>query len=358
MAVGVRVDEAGQQQPVARVEGHGIGGRRHPGGPSSRIVPPSIRTSAGHGPAPLEVEDAGAADHGGGHGWPKIAEPMAAFKPLRPVSSGRSGDREALARKQAVQGVFDRAATTYGSVRYFPLLGQWLVEMAQIPGGAHVLDVACGQGAVLVPVAHQVGPGGRVIGIDLSERMVQETAGLLHHLDLTQARVLQMDAEQLEFPDATFDFVVCGFSLQFFPHLEQALSEVRRVLKPAGQIAATTWADRDPRWNWYDDLRKAYQAVVKLSSPGLDRREELLGWFSRAGFANIQIATKELDMVYADEDEWWTMQWSISGRAGLERLEPGRLEAFKAEVHERMQTLRQADGFHDRLQAHCTIAVK
>jgi hypothetical protein len=63
-------------------------------------------------------------------------------------------------------------------------------------------------------------------------------------------------------------------------------------------------------------------------------------------------------MVYANEDEWWTMQWSISGRAGLERLEPGRLEAFKAEVVERMQPLRQADGFHDRLQAHCTIAIK
>jgi len=167
-----------------------------------------------------------------------------------------------------------------------------------------------------------------------------------------------MDAEQLEFPDASFDYVLCGFSLQFFPHLEHTLSEFRRVLKPTGQVAVTTWGEEDPRWSWYDDLRTAYAAVVKLGSQSLDKREEVLAWFSRMDFANIHITTKELDMIYVDEEEWWTMQWSISGRAGLEQLEPTRLEQFKAEVFERMQILRQADGFHDQLQAHCTIARK
>lgn len=267
-------------------------------------------------------------------------------------------DHEASAKKQALQGVFDRAAATYGGLRYFPRLGQWLVDLAQIPAGAHVLDVACGQGAVLLPVAQQVGPQGRAIGIDLSERMVQETAARLTQLGLSQAQVLQMDAEHLEFMPATFDLVVCGFSLQFFPHLEQTLSEFRRVLKPAGRVAVTTWGDEDQRWSWYDDLRNAYQAVVKLGSHSLDRPDELRARFDRTGFTNIQITTKDLDMIYTDEEEWWTMQWSISGRAGLERLEPKRLEQFKAEVFERMQALRQADGFHDHLQAHCTMAVR
>ncbi len=267
-------------------------------------------------------------------------------------------DSEAFAKKQALRGVFDRAASTYGGLRYFPLLGQWLVDLAQIPSGAHVLDVACGRGAVLFPAAQQVGPQGQVIGIDLSEGMVQATGTVIQQLGLTQTKVIQMDAERLQFPDATFDQVLCGFSLQFFPHFEQTLSEFQRVLKPKGQVAVTTWGEEDSRWSWYDDLRTAYQAVVKLGSQSLDKRDDLFARFSRAGFANIQITTKELDMIYEDEDDWWTMQWSISGRAGLERLEPRRLEQFKAEVFERLQALRQADGFHDRLQAHCTLAVK
>jgi ubiquinone/menaquinone biosynthesis C-methylase UbiE len=267
-------------------------------------------------------------------------------------------DTEASAKKQALQDVFDRAASTYGGIRYFPLLGQWLVDMAQIPNGAQVLDVACGRGAVLFPAAQQVGPLGQAIGIDLSEGMVQKTDAVIRQLGLTQAKVYQMDAESLQFSDAWFDHILCGFSLQFFPHLEQTLSEFQRILKPKGQVAVTTWGEEDSRWSWYDDLCMAYQAVLKLGSQSLAKREDLFAWFSRAGFVNIQIITKEMDMIYANEDEWWTMQWSISGRAGLERLEPRRLEQFKAEVFDRMQALRQADGFHDRLQAHFTLAIK
>lgn len=263
---------------------------------------------------------------------------------------------EATTKKLALRGVFDRAASIYGGLPYFPRLGQWLVDLAQIPAGAHVLDVACGRGAVLFPAAQQVGPEGHVTGIDLSEGMVQETGAALQRLGLPQARVRQMDAERLEFPDASFDYVLCGFSLQFFPHLEQALAEFKRVLKPAGQVVVTTWGEDDPRWGWYDDLRAAYQAVVKLGSNSLDQPEELPARFNRAGFARVQVTTTALDMVYANEEEWWTMQWSISGRAGLERLEPQRLEQFKAEVFQRMQALREPDGFHDHLQAHCTVA--
>jgi SAM-dependent methyltransferase len=167
-----------------------------------------------------------------------------------------------------------------------------------------------------------------------------------------------MDAERLEFPDASFDVVLCGFSLQFFPHLDQALSEFRRVLRPAGRVVATTWGREDEDWEWYPDLRKAYQAVVKLSSQSFDRPEALVGPFSRAGFTQIRTVPRELDVVYGTEEEWWAMQWSISGRAGLERLEPDRLARLKTDVFARMQALRRADGFHDRLLAHCTIAVR
>lgn len=267
-------------------------------------------------------------------------------------------DSEASVKKHALREVFDRAASIYGGVRYFPILGQWLVDQAQLPAGARVLDVACGHGATLIPASRQVGPQGQVIGIDLSDGMVRETSAAIRRLGLAQATALQMDAEQLQFSDAAFDFVLCGFSLQFFPHLEPTLSEFRRVLRPGGRAVVTTWGKEDESWRWYKDLRSAYQAVAKLGSQSFEQPEDLVARFGRAGFSQIRVVPKELDMVYGTEEEWWTLQWSISGRAGLDRLEPGRLERLKAEVFERMQALRQADGFHDRLLAHCTIAVR
>ena len=261
-------------------------------------------------------------------------------------------------KKDILQGVFTRSASSYERIRYFPIFGQWLVDSAQIPAGARVLDVACGRGAVLFPAAQRVGPNGNVIGIDLAEGMARETQVEIQRRGLKQAEARQMDAEHLTFPDSSVDFVLCGFSLQFFPHLEQALSEFRRVLKPAGHIAVTTWAADDERWNWFDELRSAYAAIVKLGSQSLDKPEKLQEWFSKAGFTDIQITSKEIDMVYLDEEEWWNVEWSISGRAGLEKLSPEALEQFKAEAFEKVRAQKQADGFHYRLEALCTVAGK
>ena len=261
-------------------------------------------------------------------------------------------------KKDILQGVFTRSAASYEHIRYFPIFGEWLVETAQIPKGTKVLDVACGRGAVLFPAAECVGPDGHIIGIDLAEGMARETQVEIQRRGLNQADARQMDAEHLSFPDSYFDFVLCGFSLQFFPHLDRALSEFNRVLKPDGHIAVTTWAADDERWDWFEELRSTYGAVVKLGSQSLDKPDEIQGWFSRAGFVDIQISTKEINMVYRDEEEWWNVVWSISGRAGLEKLSSEELEQLKADAFEKVQSQKQADGFHYRLEALCTVAMK
>src|SRR5687767_1366001 len=193
-------------------------------------------------------------------------------------------ESNSINKKDILQGVFTRSASSYEHIRYFPIFGEWLVETAQIPEGSKGLDVACGRGAVLFPATERVGPSGQVTGIDLAEGMARETQMEIQRRGLKQAEARQMDAEHLTFPDSSFDFVLCGFSLQFFPHLEQALSEFRRVLKPGGRIAVTTWGGDDERWDWYADLREAYGAVIKLGSQSLDTPEEIQRWFSQAGF--------------------------------------------------------------------------
>ena len=105
-------------------------------------------------------------------------------------------------------------------------------------------------------------------------------------------------------------------------------------------------------------MRTKYQAIFKLGSQSLDKPEVIQKWFSDAGFDDIQISTKELDMVYRDEEEWWNMEWSISGRAGLEKLSQEALERFKAECFAKVQSQREADGFHYSLSAFCTTAKK
>lgn len=288
-----------------------------------------------------------------------------------------SGDEtpEIAQKKQRLAGVFGRAASTYDRVgpRFFSHFGHRLVELARIPSGAKVLDVATGRGAVLFPAAESVGPQGHVIGIDLSERMVQETAQELARRGVPNAEVRQMDAEYLQFPDELFDYVLCGFSIFFFPQLDRALSELRRVLKPDGRIALTTFDKlMKGQWKWFDELLEAHlppkpevNRTPDLQSPRppeFDKPEGLKLIMSTAGFTNAQVISETAEFVYADEEEFWSTLWSHGLRGSLERIEkttgPDGLRRFKANVFERLQAIKQTDGIHQLFPVLFTLAIK
>jgi ubiquinone/menaquinone biosynthesis C-methylase UbiE len=114
------------------------------------------------------------------------------------------------------------------------------VDVAGINAGARVLDIASGRGAVLFPAAERVGADGEVLGIDLADAMVIATNEAAARRGL-KARLSVMDAEELTFPDESFDFVTCGFGIMFFPDQDRALAQMRRVLKPGGCLAVSTW---------------------------------------------------------------------------------------------------------------------
>ncbi|MGQ0600874.1 MAG: class I SAM-dependent methyltransferase [Anaerolineales bacterium] len=261
-------------------------------------------------------------------------------------------------RKELIAEVFDRAAHGYGYLSYFPEFGRRLVALAQVGPGAMALDVAAGRGAVLFPLAERVGAQGQAIGVDLSAEMVAQTAEEVRSRSWPNVTLRQMDAERLDFPAASFDAVLCGFGLFFFPHPEQALAEFWRVLKPGGHLAVSTWGDEDPRWTWYDDLLTKYEAVVSLRTKSFDQPMELRRALKQARFVSLRTTTERADWVLPTLEAWWSAIWSLSGRAGLEKLDATARAAFKAEAFARLQTLQQADGFHETLTAHFARAMK
>ncbi|MBN8654238.1 MAG: methyltransferase domain-containing protein [Anaerolineae bacterium] len=283
---------------------------------------------------------------------------------------------ETSQRKQQVSGLFSRVAATFDNVgpRFFSHFGRRLVELACIPNGAHVLDVATGRGAALIPAAESVGTQGRVVGIDLSEGMVQETAKELARLGLSSnIEVRQMDAEHLQFPDESFDFVLCAFGIFFFPQLERAMSEVRRVLKSNGRIGVTTWEKSwDEHWGWFDELAKKYLPPEPNASQGadsdtvpqpvFDTPEGLETILKEAGFADIQVVFEATDFVYATEEEHWSSLWSHGARATLEKIEQstgaGGLQNFKADVFTKTRSIKQTDGIHQLFPVLFALATK
>jgi O-methyltransferase/aklanonic acid methyltransferase len=251
-------------------------------------------------------------------------------------------------------GVFNRAASNYDShgPRFFSQLGRRLVEVARVTPGTKVLDIAAGRGAVLFPAADQVGPKGSVVGIDLAENMVVETKGEIERTRRQNVRMLQMSADQLDFPDASFDFVLCGFALWFFPKPEITLQEIFRVLEPGGCLALTTWDKNCPFLVW---VRREIQASLPPEAPPpsqatdrprFDAPEKIEPALRQVGFTDIEIRAEERDFVYATDDDWWASLWSHGIRSRFERLEPAALEKLKSEMIGKVQVMKQADGIH------------
>ena len=281
---------------------------------------------------------------------------------------------EAVERKQSVAGVFHRASATYDHVgpNFFSHFGSRLSKHATLSPGARVLDVASGRGAVLFPAAEAAGPSGSVTGIDLAEGMVQETAREAIGRGLTNVEVRRMDAEHLDFLDSSFDAILCGFALHFFPQLERALAEFHRTLKPGGRIAVSTWGDQfDKEWEWYDKLTEKYlppseaqpdPTPASSDGPDFSKPEGMRKIFDAADFTDIQIIPEVADFSYASKEEWWETLWSHGGRNSLERIEkhggPEALAQFKAECLEYLDGRMGPGGFQQSFQVLYTLAVK
>ena len=162
--------------------------------------------------------------------------------------------------------MFDRIAGVYDVMNSAMTAGmhhRWrerAVDKAAVGPGDAALDVCCGTGDLSIELARRIGPSGRVVGSDFSERM----------LDLAREKSVPAgaakpifewgDALELPYDDASFDAVTVGFGVRNLLDLERGIAEMTRVLKPGGRlvILEITQPTRPPLSTffsiWFDRL--------------------------------------------------------------------------------------------------------
>jgi arsenite methyltransferase len=110
--------------------------------------------------------------------------------------------------------------------------------------GEHGLDIGCGPGLLACELARDVGPSGKVVGIDASPDMVLMSADRARRSALAGRTEFAVgDPAELTFPAQNFDFATAVHVYEFVADLPRALDEAYRVLKPGGLLAvmATDW---------------------------------------------------------------------------------------------------------------------
>lgn len=116
-----------------------------------------------------------------------------------------------------------------------------LADRAGIGPGDRVLDVGTGIGEPAVTAARRVGPSGRVLGIDLAERMIAEGRKRVARLGLPQVELRVADAARLDLPEGSFDAVLSRWTLMLMEDLQDTLAGLCRLLRPDGRLAVALW---------------------------------------------------------------------------------------------------------------------
>jgi ubiquinone/menaquinone biosynthesis C-methylase UbiE len=218
-----------------------------------------------------------------------------------------------------------------------------LLAAARLAPGQRVLDLASGPGLLAGKARDAVGEAGLVIASDIAEGQLACCPDL--------ARVAA-DGEALPFASASFDRVLCGLGLMFFPDEQAALREVHRVLRPDGQLVLSVWgrAGEVPLVAAALSCMRRLLPQPKVARPSIFRfgdPAELEGRLASAGYRDVEVKPVRLVTRFADAETYWQSFLDLAGGAAesLSRLPPDKVRALSVAVTEDLAPHVAQDGY-------------
>ena len=234
-------------------------------------------------------------------------------------------DETALRARRA----YDSAADHFDdrALAFWARHGEQTVERLGLAPGAAVLDAACGSGASALPAARAVGPGGSVVGADLSTALVELARTKATRAGLTNVTFRIADMREVGYPDDAFDAVVCVFGIFFVDDMPALARELWRMVRPGGVLAVTTWGPEafepgatafwDAVGQVRPDLVRSFNPWDKLTTPAL-----LVDLFSAAGIAGATAEAEAGHHPVVGPGDWWAIILGTGYRATVDALEP------------------------------------
>lgn len=179
-------------------------------------------------------------------------------------------------RKAASKRWYDAHAVTVLSKNgYWKHDYRFTLSVLQTKAPATLIDIGCGPGAFLTCAAETL-PQTKLYGLDLSESMVRAASKRLG----ARAEIRQGDSEEMPLPSAQYDALTCNMSIHHYPHAQDAVNEMYRILKPGG-VACINDMDCAAPIRW---LANKTFPHLKSGDVKMYRRDEIEGMLLRAGF--------------------------------------------------------------------------
>ena len=164
-----------------------------------------------------------------------------------------------------------------------------------LSNGIRVLDVGCGTGAISKDIAEAIGPMGKVIGIDNTEKFIE--SGKLKYRSTVNLELHCVDLFHYQ-PSAPFDLITSARVLQWLNNPVEALIKMKQMLKPGGTISILDYNHEALEWQPAppDSMKTFYKTFLEWRNDAqMSNRmaEELPEMFDIAGFSNVQVLNSD-----------------------------------------------------------------
>jgi ubiquinone/menaquinone biosynthesis C-methylase UbiE len=254
------------------------------------------------------------------------------------VRQNTAYDAAAQEKLQQVQSNFGAAAADYVTSKVHAS-GQdltWVVETAALTGTERVLDVATGAGHTAFALAPYAA---EVVALDITKEMlaVAQKTAVERHLD--NVRFQEGDAQQLPCDDASFDVVTCRHAPHHFPHVQRAVREWARVLKPGGKLVLVdSISPEEP------EIDTFLNEIEMLRDPSHVRNQRLSEWVKLLNEAGLTVnSTREFGL-FLDIPSWTQrMRTPAESVVTIERLFRAATPAIRTRLH--IEEKEEAFGF-------------
>jgi enediyne biosynthesis protein CalE5 len=228
-----------------------------------------------------------------------------------------------------------------------------MVELAEVKPGQRVLDIATGIGEPALLAASRVGPAGWVVATDLSSQMLDIARERATTLGLTNVELIEADAERLDFPDGSFDTILCRWGLTDLSNPLNTLVAIRRLLNPKGSFATSVW-EVGPKGRPLASLATAVaREMFDLPlprpgdpSPSGSAENALAKEMVQAGFSDVRVEemTLTLELPSTEDCTQYLMDVSPVLAALLSDKSSGQQADYRQRLAEKLQQYVTVDG--------------
>lgn len=170
---------------------------------------------------------------------------------------------------------------------------RWLLEQLALEPGARALDLGCGPGGILDLLAEQVGPTGRVVGLERNPQTAALARRFVRERGLAGVEIVEADGRTTGLPRASFDLVHARLVLCNVPVAEEILQEMIALTRPGGVVASHE-ADYlphrcEPSHPSWERLLELHEAHARDEGIDLFVGRRTFHWFHAAGLVDVRV---------------------------------------------------------------------